>query len=71
VEAAVVTIATLGAALAVWRFAPAIVRLFETYADTVQMEPTLLAGGTLVVAGAALWAVLRQLGIEPRSLVGI
>jgi len=31
----------------------------------------LLAGGTLFVTGAALWAALRQLGIEPRSLVGI
>jgi hypothetical protein len=71
VETAVMTIATLGAALAVWRFAPVIVRLFETYADTVQIEPALLAGGTLVVAGAALWALLRQLRIEPRSLVGI
>jgi hypothetical protein len=71
VESAVVTIATLGAALAAWRFAPVIVRLFDAYADTVQMEPALLAGGTLVVAGAALWAALRKLGIEPRSLVGI
>lgn len=71
VESVVMTIAALGAALAVWRFAPVIMRLFETYADTVQMEPALLAGGTLVVAGAALWAALRQLGIEPRSLVGI
>lgn len=71
VESAVVTIATLGAALAAWRFAPVIVRLFDAYADTAQMEPALLAGGTLVVAGAALWAALRQLGIEPRSLVGI
>lgn len=71
VESAVMTIATLGAALAVWRFAPVIVRLFEAYAVTVPMEPALLAGGTLVVSGAALWAALRQLGIEPRSLVGI
>lgn len=71
VESAVMTIATLGAALALWRFAPVIVRLFEAYADTVPMEPALLAGGTLFVTGAALWAALRQLGIEPRSLVGI
>jgi hypothetical protein len=71
VESAVMTIAALGAALAVWRFAPVIVRLFETHAVTVPMEPALLAGGTLVVSGAALWAALRQLGIEPRSLVGI
>ena len=71
VESTVAGVATLGAALAAWRFAPLIVRLFETYAGTVQVEPALLAGGTLAAAGVALWAVLRQLGIEPRSLVGI
>ena len=71
VESTVAGVATLGAALAAWRFAPLIVRLFETYAGTVQVEPSLLAGGTLVAAGAALWAVLRRFGIEPRSMVGI
>jgi hypothetical protein len=70
-ESAVIGIAALGAALAVWRFAPLISRLVESYANMAQVAPALFAAGTLAAAGTALWAVLRRMGIEPRSLVGI
>ena len=70
VESVVMTIAALGAVLAAWRFAPLLARLIEAYASTAEVAPTLFAAGTLAVTGAALWALLRRSGVEPRSFVG-
>jgi hypothetical protein len=70
IDMAIMGIAGLGAALAVWRFAPEIAGLFETYASAAQTAPALFTVGTVAVAGAALWPVLRRMGIELRSLVG-
>jgi hypothetical protein len=69
-EWAVIAVAGLGATLAVWRFAPLIAGLLESYANTVQVAPALFATSTLAAAGVTLWAVLRRMGFEPRSLLG-
>jgi hypothetical protein len=69
-ESVVMAIAALGAVLAAWRFAPLLARVIEAYATTAEVAPTLFAAGTLAVAGAALWALLRRSGVEPRSFIG-
>lgn len=69
-ESTVIAMAGLGAALAAWRFSPSILRLLDTYANTAQVEPILFAAASLASVGIVLWAVLRSLGFEPRSLLG-
>jgi hypothetical protein len=69
-DSAVIAAAGLGAAVAVWRFAPLIARLLETYASAAQVAPALFAAGSLLAAGVVLWAALRKLGFAPGSLLG-
>ena len=61
-------IAGLGGVAAVWRLAPELGRWYA--ASVGHVEPAVLAIATLSLAGAALWALLRQFGVNPRSLVG-
>lgn len=68
VEALAIGIAGLGGLLAVWRFAPAMANLYATSVET--LGPAAIGAATLAVAGAALWAVLRQFDVDPRRLVG-
>jgi len=55
-----VTIAGLGACAGglLWRYAPAIRRLAE--AAAWQLDPALLATGTLAALGVAVWLLLKQ-----------
>lgn len=61
-------IAGLGGLLALWRFAPELERLYSAAVEPA--GPTAIGFVTLAAVGAALWAVLRQSGIDPRRLVG-
>ena len=68
VEGLAVALAGLGASIAAWQFGPDLARL--TSAASVGLDPAVVALGTLAVAGAALWALLRWFQVDPRSLVG-
>lgn len=61
-------LAGVGSLLAVWRFAPGLLRFYE--ASVATAGPAVVALGTLAVAGAALWAVLRRFDVDPRTLIG-
>jgi hypothetical protein len=67
-DAFAIGIAGVGGLLAVWRFAP---QLDHLYAASVQAAgPTAIGFVTLAAVGVALWAVLRESGVDPRRLVG-
>lgn len=68
VDALAIGIAGIGGLLAVWRFAPALANLYAASMETP--GPVAIGVATLAVAGAALWAVLRQFDVDPRRLVG-
>lgn len=68
VEGLAIAIGGIGSLVTVWRLAPSIAHLYSTSLEAA--GPTLIGVATLAVAGAALWAVLRQCGVDPRRLVG-
>jgi hypothetical protein len=68
VEGLAIAIAGVGSLVAVWRFAPGLARLYAASVET--LGPATIGVATLAVAGAALWAVLRQFDVDPRRLVG-
>ena len=68
VDGLAIAIGGIGSLVAVWRLAPSIAQLYSTSLEAA--GPTPISIATLAIAGAALWAVLRQYGVDPRRLVG-
>jgi hypothetical protein len=68
IDAIALGLGGLGSAMALWEFAPRISAWYA--ASVVTIDPMLVGFGSLAVAGAALWTLLRRFHIDPRSLVG-
>jgi hypothetical protein len=69
-ESVVVAVVGLGTGLAVWRFAPLVARLGERYAETAEASPVWFAAAAVLAVGAALWAALRRMGLDPGLPLG-
>jgi hypothetical protein len=68
VDGAAIAIAGIGGLVAAWRFAPEFARLYATVEQAA--GPTVIGFATLALAGAALWALLRQFDVNPAALAG-
>ena len=68
IDSIAVGIGGLGAALALWRFAPQLSAWYATSIET--LDPLVVGFGSLAVTAAALWALLARFHIKPRTLVG-
>lgn len=64
-----VAIAGVGGLLGVWRFWPELASLYTSVLESD--GPVFIAFGTLAIAGVVLWALLRHLHVDPRTLVGV
>ena len=68
VDGAAIAIAGIGGLVAAWRYAPEFARLYGTVEQAA--GPAAIGFATLALAGAALWALLRQFDVNPAALAG-
>jgi hypothetical protein len=64
-DAVILAIAGLAAALAAWRFGPALLAGLEPLLS--RTDPGVVGLAALPVAAGALWVVLRLFGVDPRQ----
>ena len=68
IDSIAVGLGGLGAALALWRFAPQLSAWYVTSVET--LDPLFIGFRSLAVTAAALWVLLGRFHVDPRTLVG-